>query len=94
MLTGRVIGRATATAKHPSLAGWRLLLVQTLDIDGNADGFPELVIDQLGCGKHDLVLLTSDGAAVREMVGVDNTPIRWATMGVLDEDQVSPGKKK
>ncbi|QDT23736.1 EutN/CcmL family microcompartment protein [Gimesia chilikensis] len=94
MLTGRVIGRATATAKHPSLAGWRLLLVQTLDIDGNADGFPELVIDQLGCGKDDLVLLTSDGAAVREMVGADNTPIRWATMGVLDEDQVSPRKKK
>jgi len=84
MLTGRVIGRATATAKHPSLDGWRLLLVQTLDIQGNAEGFPELVIDELGCGKGDTVLLTSDGAAVREMVGVNNTPIRWATLGVID----------
>ncbi|MCH9654678.1 MAG: EutN/CcmL family microcompartment protein [Planctomycetes bacterium] len=84
MLTGRVIGRATATAKHPSLDGWRLLLVQTLDIKGNAEGFPELVIDQLGCGKGDTVLLTSDGAAVREMVGVNNTPVRWATLGVID----------
>jgi len=84
MLTGRVIGRATATAKHPSLGGWRLLLVQTLDIQGNAEGFPELVIDELGCGKGDTVLLTSDGAAVREMVGVKNTPIRWATLGVID----------
>ncbi|QDT44894.1 Ethanolamine utilization protein EutN [Gimesia alba] len=86
MLTGRVIGRATATAKHPSLAGWRLLLVQTLDIQGNAEGFPELVIDELGCGKGDTVLLTSDGAAVREMVGTNNTPIRWATMGVIDSE--------
>ncbi|QDT95702.1 EutN/CcmL family microcompartment protein [Gimesia aquarii] len=84
MLTGRVIGRATATSKHPSLDGWRLLLVQTLDIKGNAEGFPELVIDELGCGKGDTVLLTSDGAAVREMVGVKNTPIRWATLGVID----------
>jgi len=84
MLTGRVIGRATATAKHPSLDGWRLLLVQTLDIQGDAEGFPELVIDELGCGKGDTVLLTSDGAAVREMVGVNNTPIRWATLGVID----------
>ena len=84
MLTGRVIGRATATAKHPSLDGWRLLLVQTLDIKGNAEGFPELVIDQLGCGKGDTVLLTSDGAAVREMVGGNNTPVRWATLGVID----------
>ena len=86
MLTGRVIGRATATAKHPSLAGWRLLLVQTLDIQGNAEGFPELVIDELGCGKGDTVLLTSDGAAVREMVGTKNTPIRWATLGVIDRE--------
>lgn len=84
MLTGRVIGRATATAKHPSLDGWRLLLVQTLDIQGKAEGFPELVIDELGCGKGDTVLLTSDGAAVREMVGTKNTPIRWATLGVVD----------
>ncbi len=84
MLTGRVIGRATATAKHPSLDGWRLLLVQTLDIQGNTEGFPELVIDELGCGKGDTVLLTSDGAAVREMVGAKNTPIRWATQGVID----------
>lgn len=84
MLTGRVIGRATATSKHPSLDGWRLLLVQTLDIKGDAEGFPELVIDELGCGKGDTVLLTSDGAAVREMVGVNNTPIRWATLGVID----------
>ncbi|QDU08094.1 EutN/CcmL family microcompartment protein [Gimesia aquarii] len=84
MLTGRVIGRATATSKHPSLDGWRLLLVQTLDIKSNAEGFPELVIDELGCGKGDTVLLTSDGAAVREMVGVKNTPIRWATLGVID----------
>ncbi|MFK7777361.1 MAG: EutN/CcmL family microcompartment protein [Gimesia sp.] len=84
MLTGRVIGRATATIKHPSLDGWRLLLVQTLDIQGNAEGFPELVIDELGCGKGDVVLITSDGAAVREMVGAKNTPIRWATMGVVD----------
>lgn len=86
MLTGRVIGRATATAKHPSLAGWRLLLVQTLDVQGNADGFPELVIDELGCGKGDIVLLTSDGAAVSEMVGTKKTPIRWATMGVIDRE--------
>ncbi|MFH1300475.1 MAG: EutN/CcmL family microcompartment protein [Planctomycetota bacterium] len=93
MLTGRVIGRATATAKHPSLAGWRLLLVQTLDIQGNADGFPELVIDQMGCGKGDIVLLTSDGATVQEMVGFDNTPVRWATLGVVDHESSNKKSK-
>jgi ethanolamine utilization protein EutN len=81
----RVIGHATATVKHPSLNGWRLLVVQPLDIQGQPDGEPLLAIDQsLGSGRGDEVMLTSDGKAVREMMGTDNTPVRWAVLGVLD----------
>lgn len=85
MQIGRVIGRATATVKHPTLAGWRLLVVQPLDIRGAADGEPLLAIDQLGGGRGDRVILTSDGKAVREMVGSNNTPVRWAVIGLADE---------
>jgi ethanolamine utilization protein EutN len=85
MQLGRVIGRATATVKHPTLAGWRLLVVQPLDIRGAADGEPLLAIDQLGGGRGDRVILTSDGKAVREMVGSNNTPVRWAVIGLADE---------
>lgn len=84
MQLGRVVGRATATVKHPTLSGWRLLLVQPLDARGGPDGEPQLAIDELGSGRNDTVLLTTDGSEVRKMVGADNTPVRWAVIGIAD----------
>jgi ethanolamine utilization protein EutN len=84
MQLAKVIGRATATVKHETLAGWRLLLVQPLDASGNADGDPQLAIDNLGSRKTDVVMLTTDGAAVRDIVQKENTPIRWAVIGITD----------
>jgi hypothetical protein len=33
MQTARVIGYTTATMKHPSLTGWKLVILQPLDIN-------------------------------------------------------------
>jgi len=84
MQLAKVVGRATATVKHDTLTGWRLLLIQPLDGKGAADGDPQLAIDNLGSRKGDTVMATTDGSAVREMVGKDNTPIRWAVLGIAD----------
>ena len=84
MQLGKVVGRATATVKHETLAGWRLLIVQPLDASGGADGEPQLAIDNLGSRQGDTVLLTTDGTAVRDLVKKDNTPIRWAVIGLPD----------
>jgi ethanolamine utilization protein EutN len=85
MNLARVIGHATATVKHPTLAGWRLAVVQPLDAAGEADGTPLLAIDGLGSSVGQNVIITSDGKGVREMVGANNTPIRWAVLGLADE---------
>jgi ethanolamine utilization protein EutN len=85
MQLAQVIGRATSTAKHPSLDGWRMLLVQPLGMGGTPDGEALLAIDDLGAGRGDRVMITSDGASVREMMGTDNTPVRWAILGIADE---------
>ena len=84
MQLGKVVGRATATVKHETLAGWRMLLVQPLDAGGKPDGDPQLAIDNLGCRWTDTVMLTTDGAAVRDIVGKQNTPVRWAVIGIAD----------
>jgi len=84
MQLAKVVGRATATVKHETLAGWRLLLVQPLDAAGDADGDPQLAIDNLGCRQTDVVMLTTDGVAVRDIVNKENTPIRWAVIGIAD----------
>jgi ethanolamine utilization protein EutN len=84
MQIGRVVGHATATVKHPTMTGWKLLLVQLLLANDREDGEPLLVIDHLGAGAGSLVIVTNDGAAVRELVGAKNSPIRWMVLGMCD----------
>ncbi len=84
MQLGRVVGTATATVKHETLTGWRLVLIQILDAAGGPDGDPQLGIDSLGSGRGDDVIITSDGKAVREMVGKESCPVRWAVIGLPD----------
>ncbi len=85
MLTGKVIGHATATVKHPSMEGWKLLVVQPLAADGrSADGDPVLAVDRLGAGRRDRVIISSDGKSTRELIGHMATPVRWAVIGIED----------
>lgn len=84
MQLATVIGRATSTVKHPTMNGWRLLLAQLLTRDGKADGAPQLVLDHLGAGRGDKVIVSSDGKSARELVGTDQTPVRWTIMGIVD----------
>ena len=85
MLTGRVIGTATATVKHPSMEGWKLLLVQPIAADGRSpDGDPVLAVDSLGAGAGESVILSSDGRGTRELLGDTTTPVRWSVIGIPD----------
>ncbi len=84
MQLGRVVGQAVSTVKHPSMRGWRLLVVQPLGADGKPDGEPLLAIDSLGAGASHLVILSNDGAGARELVGARNSPVRWMVLGVCD----------
>jgi ethanolamine utilization protein EutN len=84
MQIGRVVGHAVATVKHPSMNGWRLLLVQMLGTKEQADGEPILAIDNLGAGVGSRVILTSEGGAVRQLVGAKDSPIRWMVLGMCD----------
>ena len=85
MQIARIIGTATATVKHPSLVGARLLVGQPLAADRKSpDGDPQLVIDTLSAAAGDLVVITSDGRMLRDLLGSDTTPARWSTIGLVD----------
>ena len=85
MLLGLVEGNVVTTIKHRSLHGWRLLVVQPLGADGQTDEDPLLAIDMLGAGHGSKVVISNDGRSTREMVGDNNSPIRWAVIGIADE---------
>jgi ethanolamine utilization protein EutN len=84
MQIGRVVGHAVSTVKHPSLHGWRLLLVQLLGVADKNDGEPVLAIDRLGAASGDHVMLCNDGAEARAMVNAKDSPARWFVMGIAD----------
>ena len=84
MQIGTVVGTATATMKHDSLKGWKLALIQPLQIDGKADGEPILAIDHLGSAVGSNVIITSEGGAVRDIMKRKDSPVRWMVMGLCD----------
>jgi ethanolamine utilization protein EutN len=64
--------------------GWRLLLVQPLGAQEQSDGEPVLAIDNLGAGSGSQVIVTSEGGAVRQLMGSNNSPVRWMVLGMCD----------
>ncbi|TWT29999.1 EutN/CcmL family microcompartment protein [Blastopirellula retiformator] len=86
MNLAKVVGTATSTVKHPSMQGWKLLVVQPQMADGETpDGYPLLAVDAVGAGPGETVMITSDGQATRELLGFPKTPVRWTVIGIADE---------
>jgi ethanolamine utilization protein EutN len=86
MQLARVIGTAVSTVKHSSLVGQKLLVVTPLMADGKSiDGDPILVVDMLGAGRGETVILTSDGKEAGELLKRNDSPVRWTVCGLKDE---------
>ncbi len=86
MQVGLVVGTTRATVKHPSMQGWKLLIVQPYGVDGTTpDGEPVIAVDALGAGRGERVLLSSDGRGTRTLLRSDTTPVRWSVIGIQDQ---------
>ena len=86
MQLARIEGSLTATRKHPSLEGWRLLICQPITGDGTAYGTPVVAIDAHGAGMHQRVVVSSDGIAARNAVGDERSPVRMTVAAIVDEE--------
>ena len=85
MQIARVVGDLTATQKHPSHEGQKLLLVQPLTLEGEPRGNPLVAVDAVNAGIGDRVLLVMDGYAAMTSVDRPHTPIDMAVIGIIDE---------
>lgn len=84
MILARVEGSVTSTRKHPSFAGWKLLICQPVDPDGGIAGAPVVAIDPHGAGIGDHVVVSTDGKAARIAVRDDKSPVRHMIVGIAD----------
>jgi len=82
MRLATIRGYATSAVKHSSLEGWRLLLAEP----DSADLAPQIVLDNLGAGIGQKVMISSDGSEARKMVGSERSPARWSVMGIIDPE--------
>ncbi len=89
MLLGRVIGEVVATQKHSSHQDLKLLMVATLDLEGNERGAPFVAVDSVDAGVGDQVLLANDGWAAMTAIGRLGSPIDAAVIGVVDNVELS-----
>ena len=80
MRIATIRGYATSTVKHASLEGWRLLVAEP----DSPDLAPQIVLDDLGAGIGQKVLISSDGSEARKMVGDELSPARWSVLGIID----------
>jgi len=95
MQLARILGTATATVKHKSLDGSKLHVVQPLMADRTTpDGDPQLAIDTVAAGVGDIVMITSDGRLLREVLRTEATPARWSTIALIDEPSRKRGTER
>ncbi len=83
MRIATIKGHITATVKHRSLDGWRLLIA----VPESPDLAPQIVLDALGAGIGQKVMISSDGSEARKMVGDKHSPARWTVMGIIDPER-------
>lgn len=85
MQLGKVIGHATATLKHPSMNGWRLLVVQPLNNAREPENDPIVAVSRFNAGVGQVVVLNSDGKGARELVQHDKSPVRYFICAIESE---------
>lgn len=85
MRTAIIQGHITATVKHPSFHGTRLLVA----VPEAEDVAPQIVLDNLDAAIGQRVIISSDGAEARQMLADELSPARWSVLGIIDREGVS-----
>jgi len=85
----RVTGNVVNTVKHATYKGHKLMIVQPLSETGADQGDAFLAVDLVQAGPGDQVLVMQEGNGVRQILKVQNLPIRSVIIGIVDAIDVS-----
>lgn len=85
MKVGRVVGTVVSTINAPVFEERRLLLCDLLDLNGQPTGRYTIAVDAMDAGAGELVLILDEGNSARQVVGMENAPIRAVVVGIVDE---------
>jgi len=85
MKIGRVSGTVVSTISSPVYDSRRLLLCDLLDERGEEpSGDYVIAVDAVGAGAGETVLILDEGNSARQVVDMEDAPIRAVVVGIID----------
>jgi len=84
MIIAKVVGTVVSTVKHPAYNGWKLLVVQPLNLSESPEEDAFVAIDAAHSGIGDTVLVMREGNGARQIVQDPEAPIISVVVGVVD----------
>jgi ethanolamine utilization protein EutN len=88
MFLAKVRGTVVSTSKDERLVGFKLLIIQRIDIDENYVGIPEVAVDTVGAGIGAVVIVTK-GSSARFAADRSDSPIDSTIVGIVDTTEIA-----
>ena len=88
MKIGRVAGTVVSTINSPVFDHRRLLLCELLDPHDRPTGGYTIAVDTVDAGAGERVLILDEGNSARQVVGMEDAPIRAVIVGIVDAVEV------
>lgn len=88
MYLARIAGTVVCTRKAKQLEGFKLLIVEKLDINGKPENSFVVACDTVGAGSDEIVLVVS-GSSARQTELTDKRPVDAAIVGIVDSVSIS-----
>jgi len=90
MKFGKVMGTAICTSKYTGLESLKLLIVQPLNKQLEADGGLVVAVDVVQAGEGDICVMARSREAALAMPEIKFVPVDLALIGIVDEYSVRP----
>ena len=89
MTLGRVVGTIVATQKDPGLSGFKLQIVQNVDVSTMepTSGFV-VAVDAVGAGEGEIVLCCS-GSSARMTETTEERPVDEVIVAIVDSTELN-----
>ncbi|MBI4551748.1 MAG: EutN/CcmL family microcompartment protein [Candidatus Latescibacteria bacterium] len=84
---GRVTGTVVATQKNERLAGYKLLIVSLLTLEGKPTGAHVVALDTIGAGVGETVIVVR-GSSARQAEGMGGVPVDASIIAIIDSIEV------
>jgi microcompartment protein CcmK/EutM len=93
MIISRVVGDIVSTQKNPHLEGYKLLVVQPVELDGKTPvGTSMIALDKVDAGDGDLVLVNKEGSSARILLEDEEIPVQAVIVAVIDGMDLETGE--